>query len=85
MNNKAKINKKYPFRQMQPGETFKLDDADVRRAQKIAWYYRTRCKRPIRIVIAKSDTVITVDGSAESYGLPCVSAVMALPARNRLR
>jgi hypothetical protein len=21
----------------------------------MAWYYRTRCKRPIRIVIAKSD------------------------------
>jgi hypothetical protein len=40
---------------MQPGEAFKLDDADVRRAKKIAWYYRTRCKRPIRIVIAKSD------------------------------
>ena len=55
MINKAKIHKKYPFRQMQPGATFKLDDADVRRAQKMAWYYRTRCKRPIRIVIAKSD------------------------------
>jgi hypothetical protein len=50
---KIKSNKKYPFRQMHPGETFKIDDADVRRAQKMAWYYRTRCK--IRIVIAKSD------------------------------
>ena len=38
---------------MQSGEAFKLDDADVRRAQKMAWYYRTRCKRPINIVIAK--------------------------------
>ena len=49
----SKSNKKYPFRQMHSGETFKIDDADVRRAQKMAWYYRTRCK--IRIVIAKSD------------------------------
>ena len=53
MINKAKSNKKYPFRQMQPGEAFKLEDADVRRAQKMAWYYRTRCKRPIRIAIAR--------------------------------
>src|SRR6516165_5732028 len=44
---KAKINKKYPFKQMKPGETFKLDDEDVRNAQKMAWYYRVRCKRPI--------------------------------------
>src|SRR3974377_455924 len=51
MINKAKIKKKYPFKQMQPGEAFKLDDEDVRRAQKMAWYYRARCKRPIRIVI----------------------------------
>ena len=55
MFNKAKIYKKYHLKQMQSGEAFKLDDADVRRAQKMAWYYRTRCKRPIRIVIAKSD------------------------------
>ena len=39
MINKPKI-KKYPFKQMQPGETFKLDDEDVRNAQKMAWYYR---------------------------------------------
>ena len=52
---KAKANKKYPFRQMKPGETFKLDDEDVRNAQKMAWYYRVRCKRPITIVIEKSD------------------------------
>ena len=52
---KAKINKKYPFKQMKPGETFKLDDEDVRNAQKMVWYYRVRCKRPIRIVIEKSD------------------------------
>ena len=55
MIDQAKSNKKYPFRQMQPGEAFKLNDADVRRAQKMAWYYRTRCKRPITILIAKSD------------------------------
>jgi len=53
MINKAKIHKKYHYKQMQSGEAFKLDDADVRRAQKMAWYYRTRCKRPINIVIAK--------------------------------
>ena len=40
---------------MQSGEAFKLDDEDVRRAQKMAWYYRTRCKRPINIVIARGD------------------------------
>ena len=55
MINKAKINKKYPFKQMQSGEAFKLDDEDVRRAQKMAWYYRARCKHPIRIVVAKGD------------------------------
>ena len=55
MLNKPKINRKYPFKQMQLGEAFKLDDEDVRRAQKMAWYYRARCKRPIRIVIAKGD------------------------------
>jgi hypothetical protein len=55
MIHKAKTNKKYLFKQMQPGETFKLNDDDVRSAQKMAWYYRTRCKRPISIVIAKSD------------------------------
>jgi len=52
---KAKINKKYLFKQMKPGETFRLNGEDVRNAQKIAWYYRVRCKRPIRIVIAKGD------------------------------
>jgi len=55
MINKAKINKKYHFKHMQSGEAFKLDDEDVRRAQKMAWYYRARCKLPIRIVIAKGD------------------------------
>jgi len=29
---------------MQPGETFKLNDDDICSAQKMAWYYRTRCK-----------------------------------------
>jgi hypothetical protein len=52
---RVKTNTKYPFRQLQPGEKFKLSDEDVRSAQKMAWYYRTRCKRPINIVIAKSD------------------------------
>jgi hypothetical protein len=40
---------------MQSGEAFKLDDADVRRAQKMAWYYRAPCKRPINFVIARGD------------------------------
>jgi hypothetical protein len=52
---RVKTNKKYPFRQLQPGKKFNLNDEDVRSAQKMAWYYRTRCKRPINIVIAKSD------------------------------
>ena len=55
MIHKVKTNKKYPFKQMQPGDTFKLNDDDIRSAQKMAWYYRVRCKRPINIVIAKSD------------------------------
>jgi hypothetical protein len=54
MIHKVKINKKYPFKHMQPSERFKLDDDDIRSAQKVAWYYRTQCKRPISIVIAKS-------------------------------
>jgi len=55
MIHKVKTNKKYPFKQMQPGDTFKLNDDDIRSAQKMAWYYRVQCKRPINIVIAKSD------------------------------
>jgi len=55
MIHKVKTNKKYLFKQMQPGERFKLNDDDIRSAQKMAWYYRTQCKRPINIVIAKSD------------------------------
>ena len=51
---RVKINKKYPFRQLQPGEKFKINDEDVRSAQKMAWYYRVRCKRPINIVVAKT-------------------------------
>ena len=31
---KVRINKKYPFKQMSPGETHKLNDVDVRDAQK---------------------------------------------------
>ena len=53
MIHKVKTNKKYPFKQMQAGDTFKLNDDDIRSAQKMASYYRTRCKRPINIVIAK--------------------------------
>ena len=30
MIHKVRINKKYPFKQMSPGETFKLNDLDVR-------------------------------------------------------
>jgi hypothetical protein len=52
---KVKINKKYPFKKMKVGDTFKLKDEDVRGAQMMASYYRNRCKRPINIVIAKRD------------------------------
>ena len=55
MIHKVKINKKYPFKHMESGDTFKLNDDDIRSAQKMASYYRTRCKRPINIVIAKGD------------------------------
>jgi hypothetical protein len=47
--------RKYMFKQMQPGDSFKLNDEDVRGAQKIAHYYRARCKRPLPIVIVKLD------------------------------
>ena len=40
---------------MRPGETFKLNDVDVRDAQKAAYYYRSLCKRPIKVVITKQD------------------------------
>jgi len=50
-----KTNKKYLFRQMQPGDTFRLNIEDVRSAQKMAWYYSARCKRPINVVIARGD------------------------------
>ena len=52
---KIRIYKKYPFKQMRPGETFKLNDVDVRDAQKAAYYYRSLCKRPIKVVIIKQD------------------------------
>jgi hypothetical protein len=55
MISKIKINKKYPFKQMKVGETFKLNNEDVRGAQKMVSYYRSRCKRPINIVITKRD------------------------------
>jgi len=52
---KTRIYKKYPFKQMRPGETFKLNDVDVRDAQKADYYYRSLCKRPIKVVITKQD------------------------------
>ena len=52
---KASINKKYPFKKMSLGETFKLNDLDVRGAQKAACYYRSHCKRPIKVLITKQD------------------------------
>ena len=52
---KVRIKKKYPFKQMSPGETLKLNDLDVRDAQKAAYYYRSECKRSIQIVIIKQD------------------------------
>ena len=55
MINKVRTKKKYPFKQMSPGETLKLNDVDARDAQKAAYYYRSLCKRPISIVITKQD------------------------------
>jgi len=52
---KVRTKKKYPFKQMSSGETLKLNDVDVRDAQKAAYYYRSLCKRPIKIVITKQD------------------------------
>jgi hypothetical protein len=39
---------------MEVGETFKLDEGDVRRAQKLAHYYRVHCKRPLRIKVTRT-------------------------------
>jgi len=50
---KVRLNKKYTFRQMKPGEMFVLDEDDVRDAQKIAYYYRKVCKRPISVTVIK--------------------------------
>jgi len=44
---KVRLKKKYPFKRMQPGELFKLDKDYGRDAQKILYYYRSVCKRPI--------------------------------------
>jgi hypothetical protein len=52
---KVRTKKKYPFKRMSPGESFKLNEMDVRKAQKAAYYYRCLCKRPISIVITKQD------------------------------
>ena len=40
---------------MSPGESFELNEMDVRDAQKLAYYYRSLCKRPINIIITKQD------------------------------
>jgi hypothetical protein len=53
MIHKVRCYKKYPFKQMTVGETFKLEDADIRNAQKMAYYYRALCKRPINIIIGQ--------------------------------
>jgi len=50
---KVRVKKKYPFKQMKLGEAFKLNGEDVRDVQKIAYYYRKVCKRPLMIVVAK--------------------------------
>ena len=55
MINKVRTKKKYPFKQMSAGETLKLNDLDVRDAQKAAYYYRSLCKRPISIVVTRQD------------------------------
>ena len=52
---KVRTKKKYPFKRMSPGESFKLNEMDVRDAQKLAYYYRSLCKRPINIIITKQD------------------------------
>ena len=52
---KTRIYKKYSFKQMRPGETFKLKDVDGCDAQKAAYYYRSLCTRPIKVVITKQD------------------------------
>ena len=53
---RVRINKKYRLREVKDGDTFKLNYEDVRDAQKAAYYYRSLCKRPINIVITRSDT-----------------------------
>ena len=60
MIHKVRINKKYPFKQMSPGETFKLNDLDVRGAQKLAYYYRSLCKRRFRLSSLNRMTAIMV-------------------------
>jgi hypothetical protein len=52
---KVRIKKKYPFKHMSPGETLKLNYVDVRDGQKAAYYYRSQCKRPIKVLITKQD------------------------------
>jgi hypothetical protein len=44
-----------PIQTNEPGETFKLNDLDVRGAQKLAYYYRSLCKRPIQVVVTRED------------------------------
>ncbi len=54
VTDKFETYRKYPFRKMEVGETFKLDEGDVRRAQKLAHYYRVHCKRPLRIKVTRT-------------------------------
>jgi hypothetical protein len=58
---KVRIKKKYPFKQMSPGETLKLNDVDVRDAQKAAYNYRRLCKRPLALLSLNRMTAIIVD------------------------
>ena len=57
---KARINKKYPFKNMSLGETFKLSDVDVRGAQKLAYYYRSLCSAQFRLLSLNRMTAIIV-------------------------
>jgi hypothetical protein len=55
MIGKSRVNKKYRFKQMKIGDTFRLNDSDVRGAQKMAYYYRAICKRPCMVTIIRRD------------------------------
>ena len=57
---KVRIKKKYPFKQMSPGETLKLNDLDVRGAQKAAYYYRVSVSARLRSSSLNRMTAIIV-------------------------